>query len=410
MMFYLVPPAGTPFSISNVLQILKSRFLSSNAEGIFADSIKSHTGAKFCYFLNSGRTALLIALKALSKLTDPAKNEVVIPAYTCPSVASAVARAGLKIKLVDINPETMDFDYGKLADLDFSNVLAVVGCNLFGIASDWNALRAIGREHNVFLIDDAAQAMGSKFKDGHSGCAGDIGFYSLGRGKNLSTYSGGVLVTSNEKIAGQIEEQIGELKKVRWWTEIAELTKLVISGLFLRPRLYWLPDIILFHWIPYIKQFLGRGEAFFVSYFPVRRITPVQEWAASVLYPALKDFNDIRLKKAREMAGVIIKSGRISVPGYRENESPIYLRLPLLLRDRPSRDRAISELRKRGIQASTMYPSTIRRLPGVERYLTSEEDDYPGAEEVVSRLLTLPTHPYMDEKHMHIATSYLTQG
>ena len=399
-MFHLMPPAGTPVQFRDILRIVESRVHTDSCAESFREKIKAISGTRHCYFLNSGRTAFLFILRALSELAGPSKVEVVIPAYTCFSVAAAIARSNLVIRLIDIDPRTMDYDYEKLEGLDFGKVLAIVGCNMFGILNDWDRLHAIAKEKGIFLIDDAAQSMGSEYNDRASGSLGDAGFYSLGRGKNMSTYSGGVLLTGDDRIAAYVRENSKSLSKTGLINETSILLKIVLYGLFLRPGCYWLPAMI---------PFLGLGETIFDKDFSIGKISDLQLCAGNILVENLAVINSIRAKKAHKLAEALLKSGGYMIPGYDSNRYTTYLRLPLLASDRAYRDRMIATLRKNKIVASTMYPSTIRRIPGIEKYLASDGSDFPGADMVVETLLTLPTHPYVSDNDIFRVVSCLTK-
>jgi len=401
-MLYLVPPAGAPVKLSDIVRAIGSRLFSPWSAGDFGQAIKAETGARYCYFFNLGRTALLYALRAVSELVGSFRNEIIIPAYTCRSVADAITMAGLRIRLVDIDPMTMDYDYDKLARADFSRVAAMIGCNLFAIVSNWNNLNRIAREKQVFLIDDAAQSIGSRYGDCESGCLGDVGFYSLGRGKNLSTYSGGILLTDNERIARHVETGIQLLAQPGSKQEIKALVAMTLYSFFLKPGLYWIPSMM-----PTLH--LGDDVAIdFPDRFSPGRLTPFQQHAGAILYRRLDDLNAIRAANARKLGRAIKRNSCIQIPGFDENNCPSFLRLPLLMPDQRLRDNALVSLRRLGIQASTMYTSTIYQISGIGEHLASNETEYPGALDLVRRLLTLPTHPYMKEKHMRMAVSCLT--
>jgi dTDP-4-amino-4,6-dideoxygalactose transaminase len=399
-MFHLIPPAGAPISFREIKEVIKSRIHSNSCEAVFKNKIKKHTGVRYCYLFNYGRTALLFILKALHDMAGLTKVEVVIPAYTCFSVAASIARTGLKIRLIDINPLTMDYDYDELSNLDFSKVLAVIACNLFGILSNWEKLLAIAREKRVFMVDDAAQSMGSSVKGRSSGSLGDAGFFSLGRGKNLSTYSGGILLTNSEEIAEKVEERIKGLAKPGLGREVKTLIEITLYSLFLRPKCFWLANMI-----PY----LNLGKTIYDKTFSLGCLTESQKCAGSIFYSSLKWINTTRMENARKIARGILESGKYTIPGYDEEFCPAYLRLPLLSKDKTSRNRVIAALRKKGIVASTMYPSTIQQIPGIERHLSSSEGNFPGAQKVVDRLLTLPTHSYLSEKDLQRAISCLVE-
>jgi len=399
-MFRLIPPAGMAISFRDIIQMINLSLHKSNCSEQFEKAIKYYTNARHCYFFNSGRTALVFILKALSKQTDAARNEVVIPAYTCFSVAAAIAQSGLKIRLIDIDPTTTDYDYDKLSNINFTKVLAIVASNLFGIISDWQKLWSIARDKGIFLIDDAAQSMGSSYESKPSGILGDVGFYSLGRGKNLSTYSGGILLTNDDKIADSIKEEMLNMRKCSYGCEMNSLILITLYSFLLKPWLYWIPDMI---------PFLGLGKTIFDMNFHLGNLTDLQACLGNILHSKLDDINKKRIENSKKLAEGIMKLERYKIPGYFDTRCPIYLRFPLLASNKSKRDEVIDSLRRIGISASSMYPSTIRQIPGIDKHLTSPESDFPGAQIVVDRLLALPTHSYISDKDIHKMISCLAE-
>lgn len=399
-MFRLIPPAGTAISFHDIIKMVSLRLHESSCSKHFEKALINYTNAKHCYLFNSGRTVMVFILKALSKQTDDSKNEVVIPAYTCFSVPAAIARSGLKIRLVDIDPMTMDYNYEKLFNIDFTKVLAIMAGNLFGIVSDWQKLWSIAKDKGVFLIDDAAQSMGSGYEGKPSGILGDVGFYSLGRGKNLSVYSGGILLTNDDKIADSIKDDILNMRKCSYSCEMNSLILIIVYSLLLKPWLYWIPDMM---------PFLGLGKTIFDMDFHLDKLTNLQACLGNILYSKLEDINQKRIDNSKKLAEGILKIEWYKIPGYSEERCPVYLRFPLLASDISRRNQAIDSLRKTGISASFMYPSTIRQIPGIDKYLASPEDDFQGAQIVVERLLTLPTHSYVNNKDIHKMISCLTE-
>jgi dTDP-4-amino-4,6-dideoxygalactose transaminase len=398
-MFYLIPPAGTRIGAGDFFKILGSRINAAAAEEALREKISARVQVRHSFFFNSGRSALVFILKALSNLSKSGRTEVVIPAYTCFTVPAAIAKSGLKIRLVDIKPETMDYDYARLFEVDFSQVLAVMGCNLFGIWSDWGRLRTLAKDKDVYLIDDAAQSMGTMVEGNAAGNLGDVGLFSLGRGKNMSTYSGGIAVTNNDELAAEIGRCLRRLPRPRQWNEMILMSKFAAYALFLNPRIYWLPARL---------PFLRLGETIFDTEFGIHPLTRSQICAANTLIDNLANYNVVRTANARKLAIGLMVSRRFLIPGCNEVGFPSYLRLPVLAEDITSRDRMIINLRKQGIVASKMYPSTIRKIAGIEKYLAASDDYFPGSQMIVDRLLSLPTHPFVTDADIQRMIACLT--
>ena len=154
----------------------------------------------------SGTSALMVALAALRRLA-PARDEVVIPAYTCPLVLMAVAQSGLRARLCDLRPDVLDMDPAHLATLCGERTLAVLPTHLCGRVADVGAALARARAMGAYVIEDAAQALGARADGAPVGWQGDVGFYSLAVGKGLTTFEGGVLLARDPALRAALQEE-----------------------------------------------------------------------------------------------------------------------------------------------------------------------------------------------------------
>jgi len=108
-----LPPAASPIYPRDILSGIKGVFRGKRELNRFQSELKEYFGVKHCFLVSSGKAALTLILKALHKI-HPDRDEVLIPAFTCYSVPSAIVRAGLKVRLCDISPDTLDFDFNQL--------------------------------------------------------------------------------------------------------------------------------------------------------------------------------------------------------------------------------------------------------------------------------------------------------
>jgi perosamine synthetase len=160
-MFKSIPPAGTRIRLQEIVSSLFYSVFEKQSTEKFRSKICEYFQVRDCFLVSSGRAALTLILKALKKISD--KEEVIIPAYTCFSVPSAVARAGLKISLCDISLETLDLDLKKLPPLINKNTLAVLPAYHFGLSHDISEIVNLCRKQGIYVIEDVAQGMGAKF-------------------------------------------------------------------------------------------------------------------------------------------------------------------------------------------------------------------------------------------------------
>jgi dTDP-4-amino-4,6-dideoxygalactose transaminase len=389
--FRLVAPAGAPLPAWSVLP---SVFQSGG--GGLAELFAARLGVQNPFFVSSGRAALAVLFKALRR--GSSRREVVIPAYTCFSVPSAVARAGLTIRLCDVDPKTLDLDLNALGRLDLNKALCIVPSGLYGLPGDLVALEQLASTSGAFLVDDAAQCLGATKEGRACGSFGDAGFYSLGRGKGITTMGGGVLVTHRPDLAQRIAGTVRDLPRPSARAVgIAVAGSLAYSAM-LGPSRYWLLD----H-----APFLGLGVSRFEPDFPITRLSAYQTRLAARLLPRLDSYNAIRRRHADQLRSGIEGVEGIEIPRPGEGTSPVYLRFPILARDEAHRSHLLRRLREAEIGASASYPTAIGDIPGIGSYLARRQEACPGARVIAGRILTLPTHPGVTPRDIEAMVSII---
>src|SRR5262245_27002219 len=197
-----LPPVAAPLRWIDLWHGVAGGRAPARAMARFEGDLRRHFAVNHVFLLSSGTAALTLTLKALRLLSD--RSEVVIPAYTCPSIPAAVLAAGLRPRLCDIDGARFDFDRARLEQTLSADTLCVIAHDLFGIRSDIATIRALCRSRRITVIEDAAQAMGTEDEGGTLGTAGDVGIFSLGRGKTITCGSGGIIVTNSTAIAGAV--------------------------------------------------------------------------------------------------------------------------------------------------------------------------------------------------------------
>jgi dTDP-4-amino-4,6-dideoxygalactose transaminase len=159
---------------------------------------------EFCQYLkckhaigvSSGTDALLLALMAID--IKPG-DEVILPTYSFFATAGVVSRLNAVPVFTDINPVTFNIDPEDFKKKITSKTKAVIPVHLYGQSADLEPIVNIAKEKNIFVIEDAAQAIGTEYKDGKCvGTIGDIGCFSFFPSKNLGGYGDGGLVTTND--------------------------------------------------------------------------------------------------------------------------------------------------------------------------------------------------------------------
>ena len=342
-------------------------------------------GVNHVFLVSSGKAALVVILTALKKIRN--RKYVVIPAYTCYSVPSAVLKAGLEIKLCDINTETLDYDYEMLENVVDDEVLCIVSTHLFGIPSNTSELKKRYGSRGIYILEDAAQAMGGVFQNRKLGTLGDAGFFSLGRGKNINTGAGGIILTSSEDISESIREIYQSLHGEPLIEYIKNIFQVFFQQLFLNPSLYWFPSQL---------SFLKIGETIFCKDFPIYRLS---NFKIGLLYQwesRLENFNNQR----SVTADYYIRNIKFPENQLIYSSKNTYLRFPVYVNGPEEKEKFCKDNFQYGI--SPMYPDSINNIKDIKEKYNGLA--YPGAEFVANHLITFPTHCFLKEKDkLHLA-------
>lgn len=388
---HTLSPTAAPVPFEGILNGLGALFSQGASAERFTEELRETLQVKHVFLLSSGKAALALILHGLRRLSS--KRRVVIPAYTCFSVPSAVVKAGLDVALCDVNPATLAFDPAQLERALDGRALCVLPTHLYGLPAEMERLRELCRARGITVVEDAAQAMGSVSGGRWVGTTGDVGFYSLGRGKNLSSGGGGIVVTDSPVIAQALQVEYDLLPTESRWSALQNLLVLVATSVLISPRWYWLPAGL---------PWLGLGETKFYKDFPIERMADARAATLIGWRRRLNAGNRARREQAIEYMAELsdLKSEAQSVSA----DEACYLRFPLLLRDRRAKHVFCERSKALGLGASPGYPTTIDRIPELQGRLGP--GTYPGAAEVVDRLVTLPTHCYvrpMDRKRIRAA-------
>jgi perosamine synthetase len=389
-MFYSLPPVGSKIYLRDILKGIMGALSNPNAIEDFKEAIQEYFSLKHCLLINSGRAALAAILMALKQGDD--RDEVIIPSYTCFSVAAAIVRAGLKIGLCDIRLETLDFNYEQLEEIVSDKTLAIVPCHLFGLVCDMNRIMEIAKRKKVWVIEDAAQAMGAKLNGKYVGTIGDVGFFSLGRGKPMTTMGGGVIVTNNDNLHDKMSPQIDILTQhsALITQNFKPFVQSLVYSVFINPHLYWIAEML---------PFLHLGETVYDPSFRIGPFTPFQAQEGLIGLKRLEEENALRYQKGKNYFRKIREDNRIFSPKRLDSSSPIYLRYPIFLKDNKERDKTYHVLNVRGLGSHFMYPSSVVGINGIMPYLIGRQNCEIG-KQVADRILTLPTHEFLKQEEI----------
>lgn len=170
----------------------------------FEEQIAGFTKSRYCSVVSNGTVSLTLALMACG---IRAGDEVIVPDYTMVASANAAILAGAEVVFVDIRSEDLCMDFNEMRRAVTPRTKAVILVTINGrYPSDLDSFVIFCKDNNIFLIEDAAQSLGS-FKDGkHLGTFGDIGSFSFSAPKVITTGQGGALITNNDAIIDKIRK------------------------------------------------------------------------------------------------------------------------------------------------------------------------------------------------------------
>jgi len=329
---------------------------------------------------------MTLVLRSFNAAANRRRMEVIVPSYTCYSVPASIRKAGLEVRVCDVDPVGFGYDLRRLERMDFTNVLCIVTSNLYGIPDDLPAVERIAGRHGVHLLDDAAQCMGGRVDGRFAGTFGDAGLFSLDKGKNITTIEGGIIVTRFDEIAAALRIEIERLPRSEIMRSSINFLKMILYASFLHPALYWIPNRL---------PFLGLGSTVYSEEYPVENYDAFFAGLGVRLLGRLQEINRGRIDNAQFLRAGLEGTPRLVLPSARGGASPVYLRFPIRILDQERRDHCIAELNRIGIAASPSYPGAINDIPEIRPELRKEDAEHPGGRVLARQIATLPTHHYV---------------
>jgi dTDP-4-amino-4,6-dideoxygalactose transaminase len=340
------------------MEILHSgRYIGGEPVISFEKQFADYIGTENCVGCNSGTDALYLALRALNIGEG---DEVITTPFTFIATSEVIVRVGAKPVFVDIDASTFNFDLELVAAAITPQTKAIIPVHLFGRAIDMTGLMAIAKTHNLYVIEDCAQATGAKWGKERVGSIGDIGCFSFFPTKNLGGCGdGGALSTNNSIIAA----------KVKMLRE---------HGLFRDNS----------RKITYRHDFTGINS----------RLDSIQAAILKIKLPYLDDWNRQRQEAADNYRQLLQSLPGIKLPSFLSDGTSVWNQYTIRILNRTRvdnelpRDRLRRELEQLGIITMVYYPLPLHLQP-VYRDLNYTVGQLPVVERVSEEVLSLPLFP-----------------
>lgn len=363
-MFYQLSPAGNPIRTHPVAA---------------ADAVDWTGFAPYRpHFYQSGTAALAAALLAAKRLKPVADPAVIVPAYGCPDIVSAVIHAGARPVAVDLEADRPWMDITAVEAACGDDTIALVAAAFCGIQERIGRLRDVAGRVGAVVIEDSAQLFPAADETGIWDA--DLVVLSFGRGKPVSLLGGGAVlrraaIPDDSLPAGHTAAGQGPLAR------LGLRAGLHLYNMLLSPRRYWLLRCL---------PWLHLGET---RYRPLPSIQQIDPFRRSLLTANIAHYQAAPLtaqERIREaLAGAC--PGLVDLPALcGVGRTRRLLRYPLLVEAR-ARDAILDRLTRAGLGASALYPAPLPGLPGMAAAI-GHGGDYRNAAAFAARLITLPTH------------------
>jgi dTDP-3-amino-3,4,6-trideoxy-alpha-D-glucose transaminase len=324
------------------------RFVLGDELAAFEEEFASYCGVEHCVGVASGTDALILALRACG--VGPG-DEVITPSFTYVAAPFAIVQLGAVPVFVDVREADGALDVDLVSDAITARTRAVVPVHLYGRCSDLSPLAALAAEHELWLIEDAAQAHGARWKGRVAGSMGHVGCFSFYPSKNLGALGdGGAVVTGDAALAARLRllRNYGQTEKYRHET-------------------------------------LGFNS----------RLDELQAAVLRRKLPYLDGWNEARRSAARTYAGLLDPALR--PPGLDAGPEHVF---HLYVVQAEGRDALRRDLAEHGVETRVHYPLPAHLQPAF-RGVPHIAGPLPVTEQLAREVLSLPMFPTISERQIH---------
>jgi len=333
--------------------INNTAFILGDAVEDFESNFAAYCDTSECIGVNSGTSALHLIYDAIG-IDDG--DEVITSPFTFIATVEPIFHLGARPVFADICPDCYNLDPNKVEDQITDNTKAIVAVHLYGHPANMSALRQIANEHDLWLIEDAAQAHGARWKDQRVGSFGDAAGFSFYPGKNLGAFGdAGAITTSRTDLAERIRKLRDHGREGK-----------------------------------YSHQTLGYNE----------RMDGLQGAVLDVKLDHLDDWNEGRRENA-EFYNNQLSDLPVETPNVHDPAEHIYHQYAIRT---PDRDEVLEQLNDADIGAGVHYPIPLHLQESLSE-LSYQEGDFPIAEKAANEVLSLPIFSNLTNEQLNYVVS-----
>ena len=327
----------------------------------FQEELENYLKVKHVIPCANGTDALQIALMALDLKPG---DEVITSDFTFAATVEVIELLRLKSVLVDVRPDTFNIDIHAIERAITPKTRAIIPVHLFGQCADMESIMALAKEYNLYVIEDAAQAIGSQytFSNGQTqkaGTIGDIGTTSFFPSKNLGGYGdGGSIFTNSDDLAAEIRSiaNHGMLKK-------------------------------------YYHDKVGVNS----------RLDDIQASILRVKLPLLEGYNQVRIRAANAYDQAFNNCQYVDIPFREDGKSKHVFHQYTLKLKNINRDYVQKQLMGKGIPSMIYYPVPLHRQKAYKS-MEYKEEDFSVTNKLVDQVISLPMHTELDQEQISLIT------
>ena len=348
---------------------------------LFEEEFARIVGAKHAVALSSGTDADMLALAVLHDFGAQRGDEVIVPALSFVATGNAVLHAGFKPVFVDIERSTLNIDCSKIEKVITKLTRAIMPVHLMGKPAEMDTINAIAKKHNLYVVEDAAEAHGAFYKGKPVGTLADMAAFSLYVAHIVSTGEGGIVLTDRNDFAEILRSLRSHGRACK-----CKSCLLNTNDSYCKKRWVHGKDI------RFVSERIGYSSK-------------MNELEAAIGLGALTAYDKILAKRRHNLLSMRKKFQRFYPLLYTINEAPYEKIGPhgfaiIVSENSPfSRDDLASYLEKNGIDTRDLFSSMPTQCPGFS-FLGHKIGDFPHAEFIGTHGLHIGVHQDINDKHI----------